>query len=202
MIMFSPYSWTISICCMYICSVAQVCLTLCDPLYWSQLGFSVHRISRQEYCVGCHFLLPGIFLIQGSNLPLLTLPHWEAGLHHWAPGGALSIHVAAVSPPCNRKSLCSVEAHALPCESVDYGNCSAHCGSSISSPFCWLPRPFDRLVISQSFWAHSLQSSGGPCAQLCPRLLGSLDACSLFLGSLALSGLPSLQCSVETALRQ
>ena len=29
--------------------------------------------------VGCHFLLQGIFLTQGSNLSLLHLLHWQAG---------------------------------------------------------------------------------------------------------------------------
>ena len=29
--------------------------------------------------VACHALLQGIFLTQGSNLPLLHLPHWRAG---------------------------------------------------------------------------------------------------------------------------
>src|SRR5574341_1318545 len=29
--------------------------------------------------VGCHFLLQGIFLSQGSNLGLLYLLHWQAG---------------------------------------------------------------------------------------------------------------------------
>ena len=28
--------------------------------------------------VGCHALLQGIFLTQGSNLPLLSLLHWQA----------------------------------------------------------------------------------------------------------------------------
>ena len=32
------------------------------------------EFSRQEYSVGCHFLLQGIFLTQGSNLSLL---HWQ-----------------------------------------------------------------------------------------------------------------------------
>ena len=35
--------------------------------------------------VGCHFLLQGIFLTQGSNLRLLRLLHWQVGslpLHH------------------------------------------------------------------------------------------------------------------------
>ena len=29
--------------------------------------------------VGCHFLLQGIFLIQGLNLSLLQLLHWQVG---------------------------------------------------------------------------------------------------------------------------
>ena len=39
--------------------------------------------SRQDYwSVGCHALLQGIFLTQGSNLYLLGLLHWQVGLHH------------------------------------------------------------------------------------------------------------------------
>ena len=34
--------------------------------------------SRQEYWSGCHSLLQGIFLTQGSNLHLLCLLHWQA----------------------------------------------------------------------------------------------------------------------------
>ena len=34
--------------------------------------------SRQEYGMGCHFLLQEIFLTQGSNLYLLHLSHWQA----------------------------------------------------------------------------------------------------------------------------
>ena len=35
--------------------------------------------SRQEYWSGCHFLLQGIFLTQGSNPHLFRLLHWQAG---------------------------------------------------------------------------------------------------------------------------
>ena len=35
--------------------------------------------------VGCHALLQGIFLTQGSNLCLLYLPHWQAGSLPLAP---------------------------------------------------------------------------------------------------------------------
>ena len=54
------------------CSVAQLYLTharlLCP---WEFLG--------QNTGVGCHFLLQGIFLTQGSNPSLLCLLHWQAG---------------------------------------------------------------------------------------------------------------------------
>ena len=35
------------------------------------------EFSRQEYWSGCHFILPGIFSIQGLNLSLLRLLHWQ-----------------------------------------------------------------------------------------------------------------------------
>ena len=35
------------------------------------------RFSRQEYGVGCHFLLQGIFTTQGSNQHFLCLLHWQ-----------------------------------------------------------------------------------------------------------------------------
>ena len=44
---------------------------LCDFIC-SQLGFPVHGIFRQEQCP-CHFLLQGIFPIQGSNSSLVFL---------------------------------------------------------------------------------------------------------------------------------
>ena len=35
------------------------------------------EFSRQEYWRGCRFLLQGVFLTQGLNLPLLCLLHWQ-----------------------------------------------------------------------------------------------------------------------------
>ena len=40
-------------------SVAQSCLTLCDPMNCSPPGFSVHGLSRQEYWSGLPFPSPG-----------------------------------------------------------------------------------------------------------------------------------------------
>ena len=48
--------------------VAQLCLTLCDPMDCSPPGSSVYGISRKEFP---EFLLQGIFPTQGSNLGLL-----------------------------------------------------------------------------------------------------------------------------------
>ena len=59
--------------CAVLCLVAQSCLTLCDPVDCSLSGSSVHGDSPGKNTgVGCHALLQGIFLTQGSNL---SLPH-------------------------------------------------------------------------------------------------------------------------------
>ena len=48
--------------------VAQLCRTLCNPMEWSPPGSSIHAIYLGKNTgVGCHFLLQGIFLTQGSN---------------------------------------------------------------------------------------------------------------------------------------
>ena len=59
---------------MYVCVHAQLYLTLCDPMdcIARQAPLSM-GFSRQDYWVGCHFLL------QGLNPPLLHLLHWQAG---------------------------------------------------------------------------------------------------------------------------
>ena len=54
--------------------VAQSYLTLCDPMDCSQPGFSVHgNCPGKNTGVGCHALLQGIFLTQGSNPGLLHI---------------------------------------------------------------------------------------------------------------------------------
>ena len=50
----------VNICC---CLVDKSCPTLCDPMDCSPPGKNTEK--------GCYFLLQGIFLTQGSNLPLL-----------------------------------------------------------------------------------------------------------------------------------
>ena len=53
-----------------LCSVAQLCLTLCDPM--DRGGASVHGDSPgKDTGVGCHALLHGIFPTQESDTGLL-----------------------------------------------------------------------------------------------------------------------------------
>ena len=50
-------------------------------------GPSVHGFPRQEYWLGCPFLLQGIFLTQGSNPHLLCLLHWQESFVATEPPG-------------------------------------------------------------------------------------------------------------------
>ena len=59
-------------CC---CSVAKSCLTLCDPMDQLARFLCPWDFPGKNSGVGCHFLLQGFFLTQGSNLRLL---HWRA----------------------------------------------------------------------------------------------------------------------------
>ena len=60
---------------MCVCSAAQSCLTLQPPeLQPTRLPFPWDSPGKNTG-VGCHFLLQGIFLTQGSSPPLL---HWQA----------------------------------------------------------------------------------------------------------------------------
>ena len=76
--------------------VAQLCLTLCDPMDcspqaphpWDSLGKNTE--------VGSHALLQGIFLTQGSNLGLL---HCRQILYHLShQGSPLSIWHSVETP--------------------------------------------------------------------------------------------------------
>ena len=69
----------------FVCTPAQSCPTLCNPMDYScqipqSMGF-----PRQEYLNGCHFLLQGIFPTQGSNPSLLHLLHWQTDSLPTAP---------------------------------------------------------------------------------------------------------------------
>ena len=70
---------------MHVCSVIQSFLTLYNPITVAcQAPLSWSSPSKNTG-VGCHFLLQGIFLTQGSNPHLLHLLHWQAGSLPSAP---------------------------------------------------------------------------------------------------------------------
>ena len=70
----------------WVSEVAQSCPTLCDPMDCSLCPWNFPGKSTG---VGCHFLLQGIFLTQGSNPGLL---HCTQILYHWATREAHSIY--------------------------------------------------------------------------------------------------------------
>ena len=66
-----------------ICSLTQLCLTLCDPMDCSLSVQTVVSLSPWNFPVkntgvGWHFLLQDIFPTQGSNLHLFSLLHQQA----------------------------------------------------------------------------------------------------------------------------
>ena len=70
-------------CCAVLCLVAQLNLTLCDPMDCSLPGSSVHGDSpSKNNGVGCHTLLQGIFQTQGLNPGLLHCRQIMYSLSH------------------------------------------------------------------------------------------------------------------------
>ena len=70
-------------CCRW---VPKLCLTLWPHGLWPARLLSPWAFPGKDTGVGCHFLLQGIFLTQGSNPRLL---HWWVILYHWATREAL-----------------------------------------------------------------------------------------------------------------
>ena len=65
------------------CSVAQLYLSLCDPMDCSPPDSFVHGIFLgKNNGVGCHFFLQGIFMTQELNPHLLHLLHCSQILYH------------------------------------------------------------------------------------------------------------------------
>ena len=67
------------LCKVHVCVCVSVCLFSCQvvfdsfatPMDCSLPGSSVHGFPSRNTAAGCHFLLQGIFLTQGSNMHLL-----------------------------------------------------------------------------------------------------------------------------------
>ena len=77
-------------------------------------------LSRQEYWSGCHFLLQGIFLIQGLNLGLL---HWRQILYHLSHQGRCLVQFRH-SVMSNSLQPHGLQHTRLPCPSPSPGACS------------------------------------------------------------------------------
>ena len=61
----------------------------CNPVYYSPSGCLLYPwdFPAKNTGVGCHFLLQGVFLTQGSNLHLM---HYRRIIYCWATGRASS----------------------------------------------------------------------------------------------------------------
>ena len=69
-------------------------------------GSSVHGTSQARNTgAGCHFLLPGIFLAQRTNLSLLHLLHWQAD---------------PLTPRCLKVKVLLAESYPTLCDPMDY----------------------------------------------------------------------------------
>ena len=81
------YFLNVSVCvCACVLSHVQC---FCDPMSYSPLGSSIHKIfPGKNTGVGCYFLLQAIFPSPGLNSHLLCLLHWQAEslpLSHLSP---------------------------------------------------------------------------------------------------------------------
>ena len=69
---------------------SSACLTLCDPMDCSRLLCPWDSPGRNTG-MGCHFLLQGIFMTQGSNPHFLCPLHWQVGSLPLQPPGKPSL---------------------------------------------------------------------------------------------------------------
>ena len=114
-----------------LCLVAQLHLTLCDPMDCSPSGSSVHGDPPGKNTgVGCHVLLQVIFPTQGLNP---RLPHFRWILYRLSHQGSpriLELVLELVAYPFSRASSWRIEPGLLHCRWILYQL------SSQGSP-CW-----------------------------------------------------------------
>ena len=65
------------------------------------------EFSRQDAGVGCHFLLQGIFLTQGSNPGLLHWQSFSLPLRHQGSPVRLSVQFSSVPQACQTELNCT-----------------------------------------------------------------------------------------------
>ena len=87
-------------------TLVQSCLTLFDPMDYSPSRLLCPWDSPGKNTgVVCHFLLQGIFPIQGSNSSLLCLLHWQAESILLAPPGKPLKHKILAQNSCAKSFL-------------------------------------------------------------------------------------------------
>ena len=88
-------------CCKLKVLVAQLCLTLCDPMDCSPPGSSVHGDSPGKNTrVDCYGLLQGNFPNQGSNPGLLHCRQILYHLSHQGSQAVSSVQFSSVTQSC------------------------------------------------------------------------------------------------------
>ena len=96
--------------CAALCLVAQLCLTLCDPMDCSLPGSSIHGDSPAKNTgEGCHTLLRGIFPTQGLNPGL----HCRQILYHLGPKGSPKVYYLSPNPAFASFQLCDLGKNTL-----------------------------------------------------------------------------------------
>ena len=88
--------------------------------------------------VGCHFLLQGIFPTQGTNLCLLSLPHWQASSLPLMPHGKLQL---CPPPPTTLFPASSARSHPVAQSILCPPTCLILSLSSQPHPRSWLCPP-------------------------------------------------------------
>ena len=114
--------------CAVLCLVTQSCPTLCDPMYCSPPGSSVHGDSPgKNIGVGCHALFQGIVPSQGLNPGLLHCRQILYQLSHWGSPYVTQFSRSVRVPTLRPHGLQQAR---LPCPSPIPGTCSNSCPTS------------------------------------------------------------------------
>ena len=164
---------------------AQSCLTLWNPWTVARQAPMCVEVSRQEYWRGCHSLLQGIFLTQGSNLRVLHRQVDSLPLVPLRTPTIFPTHVFFL----NRLSYDS-EPLFGPCLRKSRFQCLLACFlafivlfvlllSAARSHWHWVNVPRSRRA---SCWYREVKGTVSPIIQLISPVLGFLVPSELVLG--------------------
>ena len=113
--------------------VVKSCPTLCDPMDSSLPSSTVHGIFQAR--MGCHFLLQGIFPIQGSNPGLL---HCRQTLYHLS-------HQGSPQKPLEKNLLMTSKLNFILLSQLPI--CLFSC---LFSTLIWISNKFSKLLITKA----------------------------------------------------